>query len=130
LPLAFAPIYGGTTRLGAEFSPISRSHLLALGSWAINSVRTHLNISLIHHAGKCVGGGLVLGHLLLGGRQLVLEVLEVLQLLVDGVLLDDQIELVIFDLLFRAAPLTADFHQKTAGASLLYIKKKDESRWR
>jgi hypothetical protein len=46
------------------------------------------------------------------------------------VLLDDQVELVVFDLLFRAAPLTADFHQKTAGASGLYIKKKDESRWR
>jgi hypothetical protein len=67
----------------------SRSELLALGSWSIDAVRAHFNESLIHHAVKGVRCRLVLGKLLLGSCQLILEILEMLQLLVDGVLLDD-----------------------------------------
>jgi hypothetical protein len=58
-----------------------------------------------------------LGQLLLGCGQLILELRELGHLLVDGVLLDDDLELVVFNLLLSASTLTADLHQETAGAS-------------
>jgi hypothetical protein len=58
-----------------------------------------------------------LGQLLLGCDQLILELREPGHLLVDGMLLDDDLELFVFNFLLRASSLTADFHQETAGAS-------------
>jgi hypothetical protein len=58
-----------------------------------------------------------LGQLLLGCGQLILELCEPGNFLIDRVLLDDDLELVVFNLLLCASSLTADFHQETAGAS-------------
>jgi hypothetical protein len=58
-----------------------------------------------------------LGQLLLGCGQLILKLREPGHLLVDGVLLDDYIELVVFNFLFSASTLTTDLHQETSGAS-------------
>jgi hypothetical protein len=95
---------------GMIFSQNSHSELLALGAWSVNAVRTHLHKALVHHAIEGVGGLLVLSHLLLCGGQLVLQLREPGHLLVDGVLLDDQLELVVLDFLLRASALAADFH--------------------
>jgi hypothetical protein len=107
------------------FSQNSPSELLALGAWSVDAVRAHLHKALVHHATEGVGGLLVLGHLLLGGGQLVLQLREPGHLLVDGVLLDDQLELVVLDFLLRASTLTTDLHQETSGASGFCKSKKN-----
>ena len=102
------------------------SVLLMLITRSINTIWTDFNIALIHHTLECIWGGLVLGQLLLGCSQLILKLREPGHFLLDGVLLDNDLELVVFNFLLCASTLTADFHQVISGASGFY---KSKEKW-